>query len=195
MKKNKWLIALLIVALFIPTYIAVGNYFYMSGTPVSMEDADKIQIKDTVSGMVYNENKGSDIFALLAEMDKTATPINSLPTGLSGQSNFSITAIDGGRETASQYYIIKDKAIGYRVNSKGEAFELDEETVAQFLDTKYAQGLYEDAALPTLTNGANEILPLNYTWTYTPASGSGSVNASLTKTSFSSRAFLMRILP
>ncbi len=183
MKNNKWIIALLIVALFIPTYIAVGNYIYMSGTPVSMEDADKIEIKDTVSGMIYNENKGSDIVTLLTEMDKSATPINSLPSELSGHSNFSVTAIDGGRKTSSQYFIIKDKAIGYRVDSKGAAYELDEGAVAQFLDTKYAQGLYEDASLPTLTNGTNEILPLNYTWAYTPASGNGTVNASLTKTS------------
>ena len=182
MKKNKLIIALLIVALFIPTYIAIGNYIYMSDTPVALGDADKIEIKDSVSGMVYSEDANSDIMELFKQMDKTATPINSLPSGLAGQSNFSVTAFDGTRETSSQYYIIKDNALGYRVDSKGAAYELDETMVAAFLDTKYAQGLYDEASVPTLLNGNNTILPTDYTWEYTPASGNGTVKASLTKT-------------
>lgn len=182
MKKNKFLIALLIIALFIPTYIGIANYIYMRSTPVEIDQAQTIQIKDSVSGMVYDEKSGSEIMTLIKEMESTATPISSLPSGLVGQSNFSVTAFDGTRETSSQYYIVKDKALGYYVDSKGGAFEIDEAAVAKFLDTKYAQGLYEEALLPTLTNGANVIAPTSYTWAYTPASGSGSVDATVTKT-------------
>lgn len=181
MKKNKLIIALLIVALFIPTYIAIANYFYMSETPVSISDADKIEIRDHISGMVYTESRDSDIVDFVERLDKTSIPINSLPSGLLGQNNFSIVAYDGKRETSSQYYILKDNAIGYRVDSRGTAYELDDALVAEFLNTKYAQGLYEDAALPILLNGTNEILPEAYTWSYTPVSGSGQINASLTK--------------
>lgn len=182
MKKNKLIIALLIVALFIPTYIGIANYIYMNGTPVALDDADKIQIKDSVSGMIYEESADSAIMALFKEMDSTATPISSLPSMLSGQGNFSVVAIDGARETPSQYYILKDEVMGYYVNSQGAAFSLNETVVAEFLDTKYAQGLYEEAVVPTLTNGSNEIAPASYAWSYTPISGNGTVDASLTKT-------------
>ncbi len=182
MKNKKLLIALLIIALFIPTYIAIGNFIYMIGTPVSISDANEIEIRDSVSGMIYKEDKNSSIVELIAKMDKSATPISSLPSGLSGQNNFSVTAFDGSRETSSQYYIVKEHSLGYRVDSKGNAYELKEEAVAEFLGTVYAQGLYEEAALPALTNGANSIAPLDYTWTYMPSEDGNKVNATLTKT-------------
>ncbi|MBQ8837336.1 MAG: M23 family metallopeptidase [Clostridia bacterium] len=182
MKKNKLIIALLIVALFIPTYIGIANYIYMNSTPVGLNEADTIIIKDSVSGMVYKENSDSAIMTLFKEMDTTATPISSLPSMLAGQGNFSVTVYDGSRETSSQYYILKDETMGYYVNSQGSAFSLNEEKVAEFLNTKYAQGLYEDAAVPTLSNGSNEILPASYDWSYIPKSGDVIVSASLTKT-------------
>lgn len=180
MKKNKILIVLLVIVLFIPTYIGIANYIYMNGTPVALTDADKIEIKDSVSGMIYEESADSEIMTLFKKMEATATPISSLPTMLSGKGNFSVTAYDSSRQTNSQYYILKDEVMGYCVNSQGAAFSLNEAVVAEFLDTKYAQGLYDDAAVPTLSNGTNEVVPTGYTWRYIPASGNGTVEASLT---------------
>ncbi|MBR5011906.1 MAG: M23 family metallopeptidase, partial [Clostridia bacterium] len=182
MKNKKLIIALLVAALFIPTYVAIGNFIYMIGTPVSIADAAKVEIRDSVSGMIYKENKNSAIVDLLVEMNKSATPISSLPSGLSGQNNFSVTAISGSRETSSQYYIVKEHSLGYCVDSKGNAYELREDSVKKFLNTVYAQGLYEDAALPTLQNGANVIAPLDYSWSYKPSADSATVSATLTAT-------------
>ncbi len=182
MKNNKLIIALLIVALFIPAYIGIANYIYMESTPVTLDTASEIQILDNVSGLVYTEKPDSEIGKLFSEITNGTKSIKSdLPTALSGENNFIVSSVDGARKTDTLYYILADTVTGYYVDSKGAAYKMDSSHVAAFLETKYAQSLYSDAYLPTLTNGENVILPSDYTWTYTTASGNSTLDASVTK--------------
>lgn len=154
----------------------------MSSTPVTLDTATEIQIKDNVSGLVYVEKPDSDIAKLFSEITNGTKSIKSeLPTALSGENNFIVSSLDGARKTDTLYYILKDSCTGYYVDSKGTAYKMDASHVAAFLETKYAQSLYSDAYLPTLTNGDNIILPSDYTWTYTTASGNATVASSATQ--------------
>lgn len=182
MKNKKFIIALLIVALFIPAYIGIANYIYIESTPVTLESATEIQIKDNISGMVFVEKPDSEIGKLFSEIVYGNKSIKGeLPTALAGENNFIVTSVDGARKTDTLYYILKDTATGYFVDSQGAAYKIDQSHVSAFLETKYAQSLYSDAYVPALTNGENVILPSDYTWTYTTASGQGTVDASVTK--------------
>ncbi len=182
MKNNKLIIALLIVALFIPAYIGIANYIYIESTPVTLDSATEIQIKDNVSGLVFVEKPDSDIAKLFNDIVNGNKSIKGeLPTALAGENNFIVTSVNGARKTDTLYYILKDTATGYFVDSQGAAYKIDQSHVSAFLETKYAQSLYSDAYLPALTNGENVILPSDYTWTYTTASGQGTVDASVTK--------------
>ena len=182
MKNKKLIIALLIVALFIPAYIGIANYIYIESTPVTLDSATEIQIKDNVSGMIFVEKPDSEIAKLFTEIVNGNKSVKSeLPTALAGENNFIVTSVDGARKTDTLYYILKDTATGYFVDSHGAAYKIDQSIVSEFLETKYAQSLYNDAYVPTLTNGENVILPSDYTWTYTTASGQNTVDASVTK--------------
>lgn len=183
MKNNKFIIALLIIALFIPAYIGIANYIYIESTPVTLDTATEIQIKDNISGTVYVEKPDSEIAKLFSEIANgtKSVKIDELPTALSGENNFIVSSVDGARKTDSLYYILKDSGTGYFVDSKGTAYKIDAAQVAAFLETKYAQSLYSDAYVPSLTNGENVILPTDYTWAYTTASGANTIDASVTK--------------
>ncbi|MBE6679239.1 MAG: M23 family metallopeptidase [Ruminococcaceae bacterium] len=182
MKNKKFIIALLIIVLFIPAYIAIANFIYIKSTPVTLDSATEIQIKDNISGLVYIEKPNSDIGKLINEIINGNKSIKSdLPTALAGENNFIISSVDGARKTDTLCYILKDSLSGYFVNSQGAAYKMDQSHVAAFLETKYAQSLYSDAYVPALTNGDNEILPSDYTWTYTTASGNSVIDASVTK--------------
>ncbi len=181
MKNNKLIIALLIIALFIPAYIGIANYIYIESTPVTLDSATEIQIKDNTSGTVYVEKPDSDVSKLFNDIASGAQSISNLPTALAGKNNFIVTSVDGNRKTDTLYYILMDTCKGYYVDSKGAAFQMDDAHVAAFLETKYAQSLYADAYVPTLTNGENVILPSDYTWSYTTLSGEKTIDATISE--------------
>lgn len=185
MKINKFVIVLLVIALFIPTYIGIANYLYIKNTPVTYQTATEIEIKDNISGLLFNEKPDSSIAKLFAQIstDTKTIKIDSLPDGLSGENNYIVTSISGDRRTDSFYYFLKDSGTGYYVDDKGTAYKIDESYVAAFLETKYAQSLYEEAKLPTLTSAGKEIIPSNYTWTYHTLSGEASFESSVSKKS------------
>ena len=69
MKKNGFLIALLLVALFIPTYIGVASYFRIQTTPVTPQTATEFQIKDNLTGAIYIEKPESELAKLFNDMN------------------------------------------------------------------------------------------------------------------------------
>ncbi|MBQ4557447.1 MAG: M23 family metallopeptidase [Clostridia bacterium] len=165
MKKNRFLAALLIILLFIPTYIGVANYLHVSKTPVSANTATDIIIKD-LAGKTYEAESDSDIATLFARINENAIKVEGLPAGLMDAENYVVTFTEGKRTTDNRYYFSKNTAAVYYLDSTGAAFMVNEADAAEFLETKYAQSVYEEAYLPTLVNGTNTILPSSYEWAY-----------------------------
>ena len=181
MKKNKLLIALLIVLLFVPTYIAIANYVSVSKTPVTSESATEIVISDIV-GKTYTEKSDSEIGKLLATVNQNAIKLQSPPDILSGAEYFKVTYTEGNRATEYRYFFSQTTSAVYYLAPDGVSYMVREEDAAAFLETKYAQSLYTEAYLPTLQNGDNVLLPATYEWAYTTASGEKAMRSTLGET-------------
>ncbi len=171
MKNSKWIIALLIVLLFIPTYVAIANYISLSQTPVTAEKASELSISDTV-GKVYTETTDSSVAKLLEQVNKNAIKLSTPPDSLSSAEYFKVTYKDGNRSTEYRYFFSLNTSSVYYTDTQGTAYLVSEEDAAEFLETKYAQCLYAEAYLPTLTNGENVLVPTEYEWAYKTAGGS-----------------------
>ncbi len=170
MKNNKWIIALLIVLLFVPTYIAIANYVSLSNTPVTVEKATDLVISDTV-GKTYKETTDSDIAELLERTNKNAIKLSTPPDSLSSADYFKVTYKDGNRSTEYRYFYSLNTSSVYYTDTDGVAYLVGEKEAAEFLETKYSQCLYSEAYLPTLTNGDNVLVPAEYEWAFQTVGG------------------------
>ena len=71
--KNKFLIVVLILALFIPTYIGIYSYIDTKRTPVTPDSAAGLVISD-IAGKTYEETTDSDIAALFEPDQRECDP-------------------------------------------------------------------------------------------------------------------------
>lgn len=181
MKKNKLWIVLLIVLLFVPTYIAIANYISVNKKPVTSDSATEIVISDIV-GITYTERSDSEIAKLFETINANAIKLQSPPDILSGASYFKVAYTEGKRSTEYRYFFSMNTSAVYYLDPDGVSYMVREEDAAAFLETKYAQSLYAEAYLPTLQNGENVLVPASYEWAYKTASGENAVRSTLAAT-------------
>ena len=181
MKKNKLLIVLLIILLFIPTYIAIANYVTVSKKPVTSESATEIVISDIV-GQTYTEKSTSEVAKLFETINQNAIKLQSPPDILTGAKYFKVAYTEGRRTTEYRYFFSQNTSAVYYLDPDGVSYMVREEDAAAFLETKYAQSLYDEAYLPTLTNGENILLPSTYDWAYATAGEEKPIRATLSET-------------
>lgn len=170
MKANKWLIALLIVLLFVPSYVAIANYIRVNGSPVTLDSATDLVISD-IAGKEYKESADSEIAKLFERINKNAIKLPTPPDILSGAEYFKVAYTEGRRATEYRYFFSQNTSAVYYLDSDGVSYLVDEADAAAFLETPYAQSLYASAYLPVLKNGDTVLLPASYEWAYNTASG------------------------
>ncbi len=178
MKGNKWLVVLLVLLLFVPSYIAIANYIQVSGSPVSLDKATDLVICD-VAGKEYSEKANSEIAALFDKINKNAIKLPTPPDILSGAEYFKVTYAEGKRTTEYRYFFSQNTSAVYYLDPDGVSYLVDEADAAAFLETPYAQSLYDAAYLPVLKNGDNVLLPSSYEWAYNTASGEKALRSTL----------------
>jgi len=140
--KNKLIIVLCIVALFIPTYIAVGFYMIAQSQPVSEKAITKMVMTD-LNGTTFNFTKdkstdtvlidGNDPISFFVEMNKNSSSINSLPDPLIGGDCYKVTYYSYNFEPSYKYYFSDNADDAYYTNDKGEAFKIDREYASAFI--------------------------------------------------------------
>lgn len=170
MKNNRFLVVLLIFALFIPTYIGIYSYINTSRTPVTPDSATGVTISD-LAGKTYEAKADSDIAKLLTRINTSSTPLSEPPSALSGSAYYKVVFTEGKRSTEYRYFFSQNTDAVYFLDASGKSYLVNEADAAAFLQTPYAQCLYDEAYLPSLKNGDNLILPAKYTWAYQTAGG------------------------
>ena len=76
MKNNRFLVVLLIFALFIPTYIGIYSYINTARTPVTPDSATGVTISD-LAGKTYEATADSDRRACSAATPSFTTAVSS----------------------------------------------------------------------------------------------------------------------
>ncbi len=178
MKNKFWafIIAILIIA---PTAVAVANYFYTDGSPVSQNSISAVTMTD-----LYNEEysfeKSSDKFSLsnistnmvqfFTDVNTTAKAEPELPEPLQGTRYYKVKLNNYGREVEYKYYFSKKPEYCYYLDSDNKCFAIDREYAAAFLNSLYGRSVFDNATLPVMTTPAGEIVePTDIKWTYLAA--------------------------
>lgn len=178
---------LLVVALFIPTYIAIASYALHGEAPVIQNGkAERIEIADP-DGATFKlaaSAEGNDIVSLFETMNENAVKRDELPAQLLSQPFYKVTYVQGKKSVDYKYYFSSDAQNCYYVDDMGKVFQIRGEDAAKFVSTPYAIALYDDADAPTLTTMSGEaISPSAIAWNYRTADGKFRTRDNLTTVS------------
>ncbi len=191
MKKNRFLAVILILALFIPSYIGVYSYIHTNKKPVTPDTATGVTISD-IAGKSYNAAADSDIAKLLNRINTSSTPLAEPPAALSGSAYFKVTFTEGKRSTEYRYFFSQNTDAVYFLDAAGKSYLVPEAAAAEFLQTPYAQSLYAEAYLPEMKNGDNVILPTSYSWAYQTAEAKNILSSTLADTAADTVSYTSR---
>ena len=163
--------SLVILLLFIPTYIAI--YLYMSVSEAPVQTSSVYAMKLTApDGEEYNfDNSKTDdkpFIDFFLDINKTAKSVPSLPEGLKNADKYTVTYYSFNLQTQYSYYFSKTKpSNSYLVDHNGNVSRIDARATIDFLDSKYSSALYKESSqTPNLNVGGSVILPLEFNWKY-----------------------------
>lgn len=174
--KNKILLVLLAIAVFIPSVVAIISYNRTNSAPVSERNVRTVELSD-LAGETYTfklgENADSDnMINFFLNMNEASAKVASLPDPLIGSDFFKVTMSSAQKKADYQYYFSTDTTAAYFLNADGTAYKIPASFAAQFVEGKYAQSLYKSAVVPTLSVSEQAtVLPQNAQWYYKNSAG------------------------
>lgn len=174
---KKLLIALCIVLLFVPTYVAVGYYLSVQGAPVELKVVSRMSMTDLDGVTQYFEKKSSktsdehtalkdDPLGFFMELNAASRSEDSLPAPLVGTPSFDVSYFSYDREAVYHYYFTDDPSSAYYTDENGDAFRIGSDYASEFLLSEYALSLYPASVVPTMTVSSDVMLPTEMSWRY-----------------------------
>ena len=170
--KNKLIAVIAAVLCLIPTAVAFASYRNTLNAPVDVSNAEAISVVD-LTGKEFSFTKEADgktaeeLIRYFLDMKERAQPISTLPESLNGEQFFKVTISAAVKTLPFECYFSTNPATCYFVADDGTPYKIGEEDAAEFIQTKYAECLYKEAAMPILTlSGSAEVTPDQATWRY-----------------------------
>lgn len=177
---KKILTVILIIALFIPSFIAVGYYSSTKKEPENSSNVSVLSIED-LNGTKWNFSSDDEgekriestkMINMFINMKKNASPVASLPEAMEGKSFFLVSLKSFGNESVYQYYFTTSPADAYIVDSSAAVFKISEAEATEFLSTQYSASLYGSTTTPRLIVADTYIDPAVWVWNYETYDGS-----------------------
>lgn len=174
--KNKFILVILAIAIFIPTLVAVINYNHEKDGPVDTRSVVSMQLAD-LFGNEYTFSKDTEdeknVIQMFVDMNAASTSVTQLPEPLFDKPFYLVVMSNGSMESSYQYYFSPNSLEAYYLDGDGKAFKLTETDAENFLKTEWAASVYEDSKVPTMTvsGSDNTVSPEKATWFYKDYSG------------------------
>ncbi len=174
--KNKLVAALLTVALFIPTIVAVVEYITQRDE-VTATNVEYIEFTDPAGVKSSFDREGTDeekaMLDFFINVKSNSEKIKEPPTTVNDKivcaANVFTTS---GEEKAFKFYFTSNKKDCYFVDGNGDTYQIDEDYALTFLNSKYAGFVFENGSAPVMTiAGSGEMVPDSSTWNFIGADG------------------------
>jgi len=174
MKKNV-IIALCIIALFIPTYCAFAYYISAQNAPVAERTVESLTLTD-VEGESYafdkKDENAKNVISFFIEMNDSAERVDELPKQLKQNKYFEAKYRSHNKDKVYKYYFTTNPSEAYFVDSHKRVYSIDSEKAIDFLTTEYAASLYESSKQPELKVSNMSVLePYSINWKYKAGAG------------------------
>lgn len=175
-KKNKLLLAVLAIALFIPTVVAIVNYSRAKTGPVNTQSIVTMTMSDLDGNRTVFDKENPDtekIVEIFLNMKDTATPVLTLPDALSSKPFYLVEMSNGSDNYVYQYYFDITGKDTYFLDGEGKAYMVDASSASEFLATQYSASVYSGSNIPTLSISADvgNVKPNSAKWAFKDAGG------------------------
>ncbi len=157
--KKILLIALGLIVLFIPTYIAIASYNNQKPDDI-VDTVTTLTISDPEGRIntVSSNNDVNGIIEMFNNINKSGTPVTGLPESLAGSSFLLVTYSTGETELSYKYYFTIDSSDCYFANPEGKIYRIAVQQAKEFLGSSYSVYLYKTATPPVLTASETNII-------------------------------------
>lgn len=159
----------IVIALFIPTYIAIGSYIGAQYAPVDEKSVTRLEITDP-NGNVFtlpaDDSKAAADIAGFIKINGNSIEQTSLPDPLVGTDYFEFKYYSYDRVQVYKYYFSQNPSEAYYVDSHGTAYHINSADASSFLSTTYARCLYNTTSFPTMTVSGEALTPVEGEWVY-----------------------------
>ena len=175
--KNKIVALVLLVALFIPTVVAVVNYISLQGGEVSAVNVESIEFTDPDGVKSTFARDGSDeekaMLDFFINIKNNSEKINEPPSIVNDKILCNMVAYTtAGGENAFKFYFTSNKEDCYYVDGNGDTYHINDTYALTFLNSKYAGFVFENGSAPTMTlTGGGTLTPDTSTWNFVGADG------------------------
>lgn len=172
-RMKKYLTIIIIaVLLVLPTVFAIKSYVDEKNAPPTDKSVVEMVLVD-LNGKthIFKQSDTTEEFKTLTKQflnaGNNSTKIAALPENVADQTPFRVTFRTAVKEETRQFYLSDNASLCYMLDSDGTVYHLAEDSIRDFLLTKYAESLYESAARPILTlAGEYEVAPSESRWEY-----------------------------
>ena len=173
--KKKIIIALIILALFIPTYLAAAYYISAQNAPVAERTIEKMTVTD-LDGKKFvfdKESKESkEMIAFFVEMNDTAKEVPSLPAQMKKMEHHKAEYRSYNKDKEYKYYFTTNPEEAYYIDAQNKTYSISTQKAVEFLSMQYAESTYEASTEPELTVSNMSVLePYNIDWKYKAGAG------------------------
>ncbi len=177
--KNKFLLVILAIAIFIPSVVAIVNYNAMQTAPADSRTAVSITINDINGNRYYLEKKQDgdeadktiNMFLDMVDPDR-AKAISTLPDELTGTPTYLVTIATTVTETKYRFYFNENENTNYFTTETGKAYQVSAADADIFLDSKYAASVFPGSKVPTLIlSEEHPVKPSAANWNYSDREG------------------------
>ena len=167
-------LVLCIVALFIPTYIAVAAYVAgpTSEYTEKQQEITKVRITD-INGTSYEYSKdtGAAQIDMISSLIKNATQVSTLSDSVRATPAYLIKTTTAEGEMTYRFYF-STKGPSFYEDSLGTPYGITEEACGAFFSSESAVALFYKTKAPALKNTFGEpIIPSEMSWLYTNYKG------------------------
>ncbi len=171
--KKTVIIVLCIIALFIPTYLAIAYYISAQNAPVAERTVEKFTLRDLEGKeFVFDKNNSEtesekQLLSFFIDMNDSAKKVAELPKQMKDSSCYEAVYKTYNKDRVYRYYFTTNPNEAYYVDSKDNAFSIDVKKATEFLAMKYSESSYEAAKEPVLTVSNNTVAePTSIKWLY-----------------------------
>lgn len=171
--KKILLIALGLIVLFIPTYVAIANYNSKKPDDV-VDTVTTLTISDPEgrTNTVTSDNDSNGIITMFNNINKSGTPVTSLPDALAGSEFLLVTYTTADSELSYKYYFTIDSSDCYFADPQGKIFRIAVQQAKEFLGSTFSVYLYKTATPPVLTaSNTHVISAAELKWFYLVSGG------------------------
>ena len=173
--KKKIISLLCIIAVFIPTILAIAYYINAQNAPVAERTVDSLTLLALDGNKFVFDKKSEEskeMISFFISMNNGAKQVPGLPDQLKDSEYYEGVYRSHNKDRLYKYYFSENPDEAYYVDSSNRTYSISSDDAVKFLSMNYSESTYSASTEPELTVSDTGILePVSMDWKYKAYNG------------------------